>query len=76
MPPAYVLDVHPGGRCAPGPPGFVDHRQRQCGSATNLHSIVLCCKYGIPLMAKSGGGATINTGSSASIMGIPVTPIS
>ena len=37
----------------------------------NLHSIFLCCKYGIPLMVKSGGGAIINTGSSASVMGIP-----
>ena len=39
--------------------------------AINLHSIFLCCKYGIPLMARSGGGAIINTGSSASVMGIP-----
>jgi NAD(P)-dependent dehydrogenase (short-subunit alcohol dehydrogenase family) len=39
--------------------------------ATNLHSIFLCCKYGIPLMIRSGGGAIINTGSSASVMGIP-----
>jgi NAD(P)-dependent dehydrogenase (short-subunit alcohol dehydrogenase family) len=37
----------------------------------NLNSIFLCCKYGIPLLAKSGGGAIINTGSSASVMGIP-----
>jgi NAD(P)-dependent dehydrogenase (short-subunit alcohol dehydrogenase family) len=39
--------------------------------AINLHSIFLCCKYGIPLMVKSGGGAVINTGSSASVMGVP-----
>ena len=39
--------------------------------AINLNSIFLCCKYGIPLLAKSGGGAIINTGSSASVMGIP-----
>ncbi len=39
--------------------------------AINLHSVFLCCKYGIPLMVKSGGGAIINTGSSASVMGIP-----
>lgn len=39
--------------------------------AINLHSIFLCCKYGIPLMATSGGGSIINTGSSASVMGIP-----
>ena len=39
--------------------------------AINLHSVFLCCKYGIPLMVKSGGGSIINTGSSASVMGIP-----
>lgn len=39
--------------------------------AINLHSVFLCCKYGIPLLVKSGGGAIINTGSSASVMGIP-----
>jgi NAD(P)-dependent dehydrogenase (short-subunit alcohol dehydrogenase family) len=37
----------------------------------NLGSVFLCCKYGIPLMVKSGGGSIINTGSSASVMGIP-----
>ena len=37
----------------------------------NLRSVFLCCKYGIPLMVQSGGGAVINTGSSASVMGIP-----
>ena len=39
--------------------------------AINLHSIFLCCKYGIPLMVRSGSGSIINTGSSASVMGIP-----
>lgn len=39
--------------------------------AVNLHSIFLCCKYGIPLMVRSGGGSVITTGSSASVMGIP-----
>jgi NAD(P)-dependent dehydrogenase (short-subunit alcohol dehydrogenase family) len=38
---------------------------------TNLTSVFLCCKYGIPLMLASGGGSVINTGSSASVMGIP-----
>jgi NAD(P)-dependent dehydrogenase (short-subunit alcohol dehydrogenase family) len=37
----------------------------------NLGSVFLCCKYGIPLMVRSGGGSIINTGSSASVMGIP-----
>ena len=39
--------------------------------AVNLTSVFLCSKYGIPLLVKSGGGAIINTGSSASVMGIP-----
>ncbi|OGD18426.1 MAG: hypothetical protein A2W03_06880 [Candidatus Aminicenantes bacterium RBG_16_63_16] len=39
--------------------------------AINLRSVFLCCKYGIPLMVRSGGGSIINTGSSASLMGIP-----
>ncbi len=39
--------------------------------AINLHSVYLCCRYGIPLMIQSGGGAVINTGSSASVMGVP-----
>jgi NAD(P)-dependent dehydrogenase (short-subunit alcohol dehydrogenase family) len=39
--------------------------------AINLHSVYLCCKYGIPLMVKSGGGSVINTGSSASVIGVP-----
>jgi len=37
----------------------------------NLRSVFLCCKYGLPLMVRSGGGSIINTGSSASVMGIP-----
>ncbi len=39
--------------------------------AANLRSVYLCCKYGLPLMIRSGGGSVINTGSSASLMGIP-----
>jgi len=39
--------------------------------AINLNSVFLCCKYAIPLMIRSGGGSIINTGSSASVMGIP-----
>jgi NAD(P)-dependent dehydrogenase (short-subunit alcohol dehydrogenase family) len=37
----------------------------------NLDSVFLCSKYGIPLMIASRGGSAINTGSSASVMGIP-----
>lgn len=39
--------------------------------AVNLSSVYLCCRYGIPLMARSGGGSIITTGSSASVMGVP-----
>ncbi len=38
---------------------------------TNLRSVFLCSKHGIPLILASGGGSVINTGSSASVMGIP-----
>ena len=38
---------------------------------TNLDSVFLCSKYAIPIIIASGGGAVINTGSSASVMGIP-----
>lgn len=37
----------------------------------NLKSVYLFCKYGIPLMVKSGGGSIINTASSAGMIGIP-----
>jgi len=39
--------------------------------AVNLSGLYLCCKYGIPLIVESGGGAVINTSSSAGVMGIP-----
>lgn len=39
--------------------------------AINLSSVFFCCKHGVPLMIRSGGGSVINTGSSASVMGIP-----
>jgi len=37
----------------------------------NLGSVFLCSKYGVPLIVAGGGGSMINTGSSASVMGIP-----
>ncbi|MBN2551242.1 MAG: glucose 1-dehydrogenase [Spirochaetales bacterium] len=39
--------------------------------AVNLKSIYLCCRYGIPLMLRGGGGSIINTASSAAVIGIP-----
>jgi NAD(P)-dependent dehydrogenase (short-subunit alcohol dehydrogenase family) len=39
--------------------------------AINLNSVFLCCRYALPLMIRSGGGSIINTGSSASVIGIP-----
>jgi NAD(P)-dependent dehydrogenase (short-subunit alcohol dehydrogenase family) len=38
---------------------------------TNLDSVFLCTKYGIPLIVASGGGSVINTASSAAVIGIP-----
>ncbi len=37
----------------------------------NLWSVFLCTKYALPRIIASGGGSVINTGSSASVMGIP-----
>jgi len=37
----------------------------------NLFGLAYCCHYGIPLIKKAGGGSIINTGSSASQIGIP-----
>ena len=37
----------------------------------NLFGVFYCCKYGIPLMKKRGGGSIINTASSAGVIGIP-----
>ncbi|MFB3883523.1 MAG: SDR family NAD(P)-dependent oxidoreductase [Armatimonadota bacterium] len=37
----------------------------------NLHGIYHCCKYGIPAIARTGGGSVINTASSAGVIGIP-----
>jgi len=39
--------------------------------AINLSGLFYCCKYGIPLIIKSGGGSVINTSSSAGLIGIP-----
>ncbi|MCS7277157.1 MAG: SDR family oxidoreductase [Dehalococcoidia bacterium] len=37
----------------------------------NLKGVYLGCKYAIPEMLKSGGGAIVNTASGAGLMGIP-----
>ncbi|NMA07666.1 MAG: SDR family oxidoreductase [Clostridiales bacterium] len=37
----------------------------------NLFGVFYCCKYGIPLMKKAGGGAIVLTSSSAGVIGIP-----
>ncbi len=37
--------------------------------AINLRGVYLGCKYGIPLMLKSGGGSIINTASFVALMG-------
>lgn len=39
--------------------------------AINLSGLFYCCKHGIPLIVKSGGGSVINTSSSAGLIGIP-----
>ncbi|MBU4285694.1 MAG: SDR family oxidoreductase [Verrucomicrobia bacterium] len=39
--------------------------------AINLFGLFYCCKHGIPLIIRSGGGSVINTSSSAGLIGIP-----
>lgn len=37
--------------------------------AVNLKGVFLCCKYGIPIIKKSGGGSIINTASFVAFLG-------
>lgn len=37
--------------------------------STNLKSVYLCCKFGIPAIIESGGGSVINVASSAGLVG-------
>ena len=37
----------------------------------NLKGVFLCMKYELPVMLEQGGGAIVNTGSSAGISGVP-----
>jgi len=37
----------------------------------NLNGLFYCCRHGIPLIVRSGGGSVINTSSSAGLIGIP-----
>jgi NAD(P)-dependent dehydrogenase (short-subunit alcohol dehydrogenase family) len=44
--------------------------------ATNLRSVFLCCKHGIPHLLDSGGGSVINTASFVAVMGSATSQIS
>jgi NAD(P)-dependent dehydrogenase (short-subunit alcohol dehydrogenase family) len=44
--------------------------------ATNLRSVFLCCKHGIPHVLESGGGSVINTASFVAVMGSATSQIS
>jgi NAD(P)-dependent dehydrogenase (short-subunit alcohol dehydrogenase family) len=43
---------------------------------TNLKSVFLCCKHGIPHLLATGGGSVINTASFVAVMGAAVSQIS
>jgi NAD(P)-dependent dehydrogenase (short-subunit alcohol dehydrogenase family) len=43
---------------------------------TNLRSVFLCCKHGIPHLLESGGGSVINTASFVAVLGAAVSQIS
>jgi NAD(P)-dependent dehydrogenase (short-subunit alcohol dehydrogenase family) len=44
--------------------------------ATNLRSVFLCCKHGIPHLLRTGGGSVINTASFVAVMGAATSQIS
>jgi len=44
--------------------------------ATNLRSVFLCCKHGIPHLIDGGGGSVINTASFVAVMGSATSQIS
>jgi NAD(P)-dependent dehydrogenase (short-subunit alcohol dehydrogenase family) len=44
--------------------------------ATNLRSVFLCCKHGIPHLLESGGGSVINTASFVAVLGSATSQIS
>ncbi len=43
--------------------------------ATNLRSVFLCCKHGIPHLVQAGGGSVINTASFVAVMGSATSQI-
>jgi NAD(P)-dependent dehydrogenase (short-subunit alcohol dehydrogenase family) len=43
---------------------------------TNVRSVFLCCKHGIPHMLEGGGGSVINAASFVAVMGAAVSQIS
>ena len=43
---------------------------------TNLRSVFLCCKHGLPHLLESGGGSVINTASFVAVMGAATSQIS
>jgi NAD(P)-dependent dehydrogenase (short-subunit alcohol dehydrogenase family) len=44
--------------------------------ATNLRSVFLCCRHGIPHLLDGGGGSVINTASFVAVMGAATSQIS
>ena len=44
--------------------------------STNLRSVFLCCKHGIPRLLDTGGGSVINTASFVAVMGAATSQIS
>jgi NAD(P)-dependent dehydrogenase (short-subunit alcohol dehydrogenase family) len=43
---------------------------------TNVRSVFLCCKHGIPHLLEGGGGSVLNTASFVAVMGAAVSQIS
>lgn len=63
--------VNNAGYGIPGTVEEIDEEDWDRLMAVNLRGTFLCSKYTIPVMAKGGGGAVVNTGSYTAMVGIP-----
>lgn len=59
-----------------GSPSLLETTPRQWDRmlAVNLRGVLLGCRYGIPAIARSGGGAVVNTASLAGLSGLSFDP--
>jgi NAD(P)-dependent dehydrogenase (short-subunit alcohol dehydrogenase family) len=67
-----ILHNNVGGGGFPGAASMADMTEEEWDSTmqANLTSMMLCCKYSIPPMRRSGGGSIINVSSLAGVVGV------